>query len=150
MMKKTIFALFGLVMVFAMAAPPKASAQVAIGIGLGRPAYGYVVPAPYVGYPPYYDCGYYPCAYPYAGVVVGGGWYGRGYGYGYGRGYGYRGGGYGYRGGGYGYRGGGYAAKIRSAHSLNNFLRPFSRTWLRGLFSVLSFTAIRLFAGLGR
>jgi hypothetical protein len=41
-------------------------------------------------------------------------------------------------------------AKIRSAHSLNNFLRPFSRTWLRGLFSVLSFTAIRLFAGLGR
>jgi len=96
MMKKTMIALFGLVMVFALAAPPKASAQVAIGIGVAP--YGYVAPAPY------YGCGYYPyapCAYPYfGGVGVYGGW---GWG---GRGYGYRGGGYGYRGG-YGYSGGG-------------------------------------------
>jgi hypothetical protein len=74
-MKQNFFALLGPVTVFALAAPPQASAQVAIGIGIGP--YGYVAPAPY----PYYGCDYYPY-YPC------GGW-----------GYGYRGGGYGYRGG---------------------------------------------------
>ena len=88
-MKKTMIALLGLVLMFALAAPQKASAQVAIGIGVSP--YGYVAPAPY----PYYACGYYPyypCGYPYyGGIVVGGGWYGGGWGHGY---YGYRGGGY--------------------------------------------------------
>jgi len=41
-MKKTLLVLFGLVLAFALAAPPKASAQVAIGIGVGP--YGYVAP----------------------------------------------------------------------------------------------------------
>ena len=83
MTKKTVLALFGLVMIVALAAPPKASAQVSVGIGVGVP-YGYVAPVPYYGY----DCGYYPyyapCVYPYGGVVIGGGWYGGGWGRGYG------------------------------------------------------------------
>jgi hypothetical protein len=115
MLKKTIFALFGLVIAFALVTPPKANAQVRVGIGVGVP-YGYAAVAPYAyAYPPCYDddYGYSNCAYPYyGGVFVGGGYgYGRG-GYYRGGGYGYgRGGGYGYgRGGGYGYgRGGGYA-----------------------------------------
>src|SRR6266568_1336284 len=106
MMKKTVLALFGLVIAFALVAPPKANAQVAIGIGVGvpRPAYGYVVapppyayaPAPYVAYAPGY-------AYPYGYDF----YVGRGYGYGYGR-YGWHGG-YGYRG--RGFEGRGYEAR---------------------------------------
>ncbi len=82
MMKKTIFAMLGLVFVLALASPPKAHAGVVIGVGVGpvfvaRPAYGYVAVHPrsyayaygyapvyarshYV-YPPY---GYYGHAYP--------------------------------------------------------------------------------------
>jgi len=110
-MKNTILALCGLVIAFALVAPPKANAQVAIGIGVGRPVYGYVAPrayvyapAPYAAYAPdyVYPYGYAYAPYVYPSVVIGGGWYGGGYGYG--RGYGWRGGGgYGYAGrGGYG------------------------------------------------
>ena len=42
MTKKIVFALFGLVIAFALASPPKASAQVAVGIGVGVPYGGYV------------------------------------------------------------------------------------------------------------
>ncbi len=77
MLKKSLAALFGLVFAMALIAPPKANAEVVIGVGV-RPAYGYVVarphyvaPAPYVAYAPGYV---YP---PY--VYVGHGYVGREY-----------------------------------------------------------------------
>jgi hypothetical protein len=65
MLKKSVLALFGLVFAMALITPPKANAEVVIGVGVGaRPAYGYVVarphaygyiaPAPYVAYGPGY------------------------------------------------------------------------------------------------
>jgi hypothetical protein len=65
MLKKSILALFGLVFAMALITPPKANAEVVVGVGVGaRPAYGYVVarprpyvyvaPAPYVAYAPGY------------------------------------------------------------------------------------------------
>ena len=108
------------------AVAPKASAQVAVGVGFG-PA---VVAAPVVYGPPVCDYGYYQY-YPYAcapygyygsdwfinGLFIGAGpWYRWGWGGWGGRGwYGYRGGyGYGYRGGYGGYRpgyAGGYGGR---------------------------------------
>jgi hypothetical protein len=90
MLKKSVAALFGLVFAMALIAPPKASAEVVVGVGVhARPGYGYVVarphpygfvaPAPYVAYGAGYV--YPPAVYP--GVVVGLG-YGRPYGYRYG------------------------------------------------------------------
>lgn len=90
MLKKSLLALFGLVFAMALITPPKANAEVVIGVGVGaRPAYGYVVarphtyvyaaPAPYVAYDPGYV--YPPAAYP-ANVVVGVG-YARPYAYRY-------------------------------------------------------------------
>jgi len=38
MFKKIAFAVFGLVMAFALASPPKAEAQVSVGVHLGGPA----------------------------------------------------------------------------------------------------------------
>jgi hypothetical protein len=99
MLKKSVAVLFGLVFAMAFITPPKANAQVIVGVGIGaRPAYGYVVarphpygyvaPAPYVAYGPGYA--YPPVVYP-GRVVVGVG-YARPYGYRYGgwRGYGWR------------------------------------------------------------
>jgi hypothetical protein len=90
MLKKSIAALFGLAFAIALIIPPKANAEVVIGVGV-RPAYGYVVarprpyvyvaPAPYVAYAPGY-------VYP-GGVAVGLG-YGRTYGRAYARPYAYR------------------------------------------------------------
>jgi hypothetical protein len=65
MLKKSVAVLFGLVFAMALITPPKANAEVVIGLGVGaRPAYGYVVarprpyvyvaPAPYVAYSPGY------------------------------------------------------------------------------------------------
>jgi hypothetical protein len=99
MLKKSVAALFGLVFAVALITPPKANAEVVIGVGVGaRPAYGYVVarphpyayvaPAPYVAYAPGYV--YPPVVYP-GNVVVGVG-YTRPYAYRYDvrRGYGWR------------------------------------------------------------
>ncbi|PSH03239.1 MAG: hypothetical protein CXZ00_13390 [Acidobacteria bacterium] len=80
-MKKESAVLFSLVLVIALAVPPKATAQVAIRFGVGP--YGYVAPAPYPYYYYYPPCGYYPsppCVHPYGGVPYGGGWYGGGWG----------------------------------------------------------------------
>ncbi len=74
MMKKVILALFGLVFTVALIAPPKASAQVRIGIGVGLPGYVVVQPSHYYAAPAYYGP-----SYAYAAPVYGGGWYGRGY-----------------------------------------------------------------------
>jgi uncharacterized membrane protein len=71
MMKKVILALSGLVFGFALIAPPKASAQVRIGIGVGVPGYVVVQPNPYYAAPAYYGPGY-----AYAAPVYGGGGYG--------------------------------------------------------------------------
>lgn len=79
MMKKAVLALFGLVFALVLVAPPKANAEVVVGVGVvSRPAYGYVVarprpyvyvaPAPYVAYGPGYV--YPPYVYPRR-VVVG-------------------------------------------------------------------------------
>jgi hypothetical protein len=81
MLKKTVLALFGLVFAMALITPPKANAEVVIGVGVGaRPAYGYVVarprpyvyvaPAPYVAYAP---------GYVYPPVYREHGWVGREY-----------------------------------------------------------------------
>ena len=99
MLKKSVAMLFGLVFAMALITPPKANAQVIVGVGVGaRPAYGYVVarprpyayvaPAPYVTYGPGYV--YPPVVYP--GRVVVGVVYARPYGYRYGgwHGYGWR------------------------------------------------------------
>jgi hypothetical protein len=99
MVKKSVPALFGLVFAMALITPPKANAEVVIGVGVGaRPAYGYVAarpypygyvaPAPYVAYGQGYV--YPPVVYP-GRVVVGVG-YARPYGYRYDgrRGYGWR------------------------------------------------------------
>jgi|SRR5476649_802377 hypothetical protein len=75
MMKKMAFALFGLVVAFALIAPPKAGAEVRVGIGVGLPGYVVVQPRPYYSAPVYYAPGY---VYP---APVYGGWYGHGYGY---------------------------------------------------------------------
>jgi len=91
MLKKTVLAMFALVFVLALAAPPKASAQVTVGFGAGpRPAYGYVVVHPrprYYAPPPYWVSGP-PLEYPpylYGERVwVGGRWGYRPYGYRYG------------------------------------------------------------------
>ena len=61
MLKQTALALFGLVFAMALIIPPKANAQVVVGVGMvpfvPRPAYGYVVVQPrpyvYVAPPPY-------------------------------------------------------------------------------------------------
>jgi hypothetical protein len=89
MLKKSVAALFGLVFAMAFITPPRANAEVMIGVGVGaHPAYGYVVarpytygyiaPAPYVAYGPGYV--YPPAFYPGRAVV----------GVGYARPYGYR------------------------------------------------------------
>jgi hypothetical protein len=98
-LKKSMLALFGLVFAMALITPPKANAEVVIGVGVGaRPAYGYVIarprpyvyvaPAPYVAYAPGYV--YPPVVYP-GNIVVGLG-YARPYAYRYAgrRGYGWR------------------------------------------------------------
>jgi hypothetical protein len=95
MLKKSLAALFGLVFAMALITPPKANAEVVIGVGLGhRPVYGYVAarpyvrpyayvapayvaPAPYVAYPGYVEPGYAYAPYVYPGRVV----IGRGYRY---------------------------------------------------------------------
>jgi len=67
MLKNSVAALFGLVLAMALIAPPKANAEVVVGVGVGvHPAYGYVVarprpyvyvaPGPYVAYGPGYVC----------------------------------------------------------------------------------------------
>jgi hypothetical protein len=99
MLKKSVAALFGLVFAIALITPPKANAEVVVGVGVGvRPGYGYVVAgprpqiyvatAPYVAYAPGYV--YPPVVYP-GRVVVGVG-YARPYGcrYGWHHGYGWR------------------------------------------------------------
>ncbi|MGA3125951.1 MAG: hypothetical protein ABSD13_04495 [Candidatus Korobacteraceae bacterium] len=102
MIKKTALALFSLLFALALITPPKANAEVVVGVGVApRPAYGYVVarhrpyayvaPVPYVAYGPGYV--YPPVVYP--NVVVGLGYaggYARPYGYRYAgpRGYGWR------------------------------------------------------------
>jgi len=88
MLKKSILALLGLVFAMALITPPKANAEVVIGVGVGaRPAYGYVVarprpyvyvaPAPYVAYGPGHV--YPPVVYRERGWV--GREYGRSYAY---------------------------------------------------------------------
>jgi hypothetical protein len=82
MLKKTLFAVFGLAMVLAFVTPEKAHAGVAIGVTVGGPVYArpaypyaYAYPRPYV--PAY---AYRPYVYP-APVVYGNfyrGPYGRG------------------------------------------------------------------------
>jgi len=80
MLKKTVSALFGLVFALALITPPKANAEVVVGVGVaGRPVYGYVVrphvyvaPAPYVAYGPVYRPYAYVRGYRYAGPR----WYG--------------------------------------------------------------------------
>ena len=113
------FKYLALLAVLAFAIPAAtAHAQVAVGIGVGGPAYadGYEYAGPPVcdyGYYNYYPyaCapyGYYGPAWFSGGLFIGAGpWFRGGYGYGgYRGGYGFRGG-YGYRGGyGGGYRGG--------------------------------------------
>jgi hypothetical protein len=77
MIKKTALALFSLLFALALITPPKANAEVVVGVGVApRPAYGYVVarhrpyayvaPVPYVAYGPGYV--YPPVVYP--NVVV--------------------------------------------------------------------------------
>jgi hypothetical protein len=87
MFKKTVVALFGLLFAMALITPPKANAEVGIGVGVAaRPAYGYiavrprpyiyVAPAPYVAYAPAFV---HP-PYPYSGrVFIGGPGYARPY-----------------------------------------------------------------------
>lgn len=100
MLKRTVLAWFGLVFTLALILPPKANAEVVVGVGVAsRPVYGYVVarprpyvyvaPAPYVAYGPGYA--YSPYFYP-RHVVVGGPGYARPYAYRYAgpRGYGWR------------------------------------------------------------
>ena len=76
MLKKTVAALFGLVFAMVLIAPPKANAEVVVGVraraGYGYVAvrqrpYVYVVPAPYVAYAPGYV--YPPVVYPGRVVV---------------------------------------------------------------------------------
>jgi hypothetical protein len=78
MLKKSLAALFGLVFAMALLTPPKANAEVIVGVGVGaRPVYGYVAarprpyvyvaPAPYVAYAHGY--GYSPYVYPERVVV---------------------------------------------------------------------------------
>jgi hypothetical protein len=97
MLKKTVLALFGLVLAMALITPPKANAEVVIGVGVAaRPAYGFVVarprpyvyvaPAPYVAYTP---GNVYPYVYPQR-VFVGGPRYARPYAYRYAAPRGYR------------------------------------------------------------
>jgi len=75
MMKKMVLALFGLAVACTLVAPPKANAQVRIGIGVGLPGYVVVEHRPYYSAPAYYG------DYAYAAPVYGGGWYGHGDGY---------------------------------------------------------------------
>jgi hypothetical protein len=67
MMKKMVLALFGLVAAFALIAPPKASAQVRIGIGVALPGYAVVQTSPYYAAQAYYapDYAYAAPAYGY-------------------------------------------------------------------------------------
>jgi hypothetical protein len=66
MLKKITLTLFGLVFAVALIAPPKATAQVHIGVRIGGPSYGYVVQQspyyvyddPYVVYAPSGEYGY--------------------------------------------------------------------------------------------
>jgi len=70
MMKSTIFAVLGLAAALTLAAPQKANAGVIIGVGVGRPAYGYVVahPRPFFYAHPYaYAPGYVAPAYGFYG-----------------------------------------------------------------------------------
>jgi hypothetical protein len=80
MVKKSLLALFGLVLVLTIAAPQKASAQVSFGVTIGGPVYvhpvrPYVYAAPVVVPRPYV----YPRAYGYAAPVVYRGYYRRPY-----------------------------------------------------------------------
>lgn len=79
MLKRTVSALFALVFALALITPPKASAEVVVGVGLARrPLYGYVDARPrphiyvapaYVGYGPHYVRRhyFYSQGYRYAG-----------------------------------------------------------------------------------
>ncbi len=64
MLKKAALAVFGLVLTVTLMAPPKAAAQVHIGVSIGSPAPVVVQPAPYVVYEQpyivahYWDSGY--------------------------------------------------------------------------------------------
>jgi hypothetical protein len=99
MLKKSLAALFGLAFAMALLTPPKANAEVIVGVGVAaRPGYGYVVarphpyayiaPAPYVAYEP----GYFYPSYRYPAHVVVRHEYARHYDYRYAepRGYGWR------------------------------------------------------------
>jgi opacity protein-like surface antigen len=71
MLKKAAFALFGLVLAVTLMSPPKAAAQVHVGVRIGSPVV--VQPAPYVVYDePYYvahnwNSGYHDGYYYYRG-----------------------------------------------------------------------------------
>jgi hypothetical protein len=83
MLKKSVAMLFGLVFAMALITPPKANAEVVIGVGVGaRPAYGYVAARPhpygYIAPAPYVAYGQ---GYAYPGNVVVGVGYARPYGY---------------------------------------------------------------------
>ena len=71
MLKKTLFAVFGLAMVLAFATPEKAHAGVAIGVTVGGPVYVRPAYRPYVYAPPVV----YPRPYFYGGPVVYGRYY---------------------------------------------------------------------------
>jgi|GEM_PF-1411573 len=73
MMKKMVLALFGLAVAFTLIAPPKASAQVNIGIGVGLPGYVVVEHRPYYSAPAYYG-GYAYAAPAYGGYGYREGW----------------------------------------------------------------------------
>ena len=86
MFKKTVLALFALLFAMASITPPKANAEVVVGVGVAaRPGYGYVAvrprpyvyvaPAPFVAYAPGYV---HPYLYP-GRVFVGGPRYPRRY-----------------------------------------------------------------------
>ena len=64
MLKKAALAAFGLVLTVTLMAPPKAAAQVHIGVNIGTPAAVVVAPAPYVMYEqPYIVANYWDTGY---------------------------------------------------------------------------------------
>jgi hypothetical protein len=71
MLKKTLFAVFGLAMALAFVTPEKAHAGVAIGVTVGGPVYVRPAYGPYVYAPPVV----YPRPYFYGGPVVYGRYY---------------------------------------------------------------------------
>jgi hypothetical protein len=82
MVKKNLFAAFGLAIALAFVTPPKAHAQVSFGVTIGGPVYVRPVrPYPFVYAPPvvYPPAYVYPQPYFYPGPVVYGGYYRRPY-----------------------------------------------------------------------